>query len=275
MHQRQQQRVLCLVSTLVLMGISHPALAEHTEEEQITENTAYTLRDGEIRLGLWKVEYGVLDRVDIGSYTFPWLLRIASLTGKYEWYRGEHLSISNKLSVFRWDLRQLQSAEIEDPVIFQIVPVEMAASYRFNESWTLSVEGIYTNVSVEGSYNEDDLNGAAAVTNFQWTSTLEWRLSERFALLLHGRSLAFQATDAAASSTIMVDPYTTVEVVGDGETDALNVEGASSVSLIAHWAWSTLNLRLGLGYGNWSLPLVNFVLPTRTPIVHLDLFWRW
>ncbi|MBH24256.1 MAG: hypothetical protein CMH57_07365 [Myxococcales bacterium] len=259
--------VLCSV------WVATPAAAEHTADEQITDSTAYTLRDGEARVGLWKVEYGLLDRLDLGTYTWPWLAKIASLSGKYEWYRSESWSVANKLSVLRLDLQDW--SEESEPAVFQVVPVEMGVSYRFNESWTLSVEGIYTNVSAEGSYNEDDLNGAAAVTNFQWTSTVEWRWTETLAVLLHLRSLAFQGTSGSGSSVTMPDAYTTVEVYGEAQSDVLDVEGASSATLILHWAWSTFNLRVGLGYGNWSLPGVNFVLPEKTYIPEFDLFWRW
>jgi len=277
MRQRQRsEHLVHLVAALVALGsvlVGEPAAADHTEDEQITDSTAYTLRDGEIRAGIWKVEYGLLDRVDIGTYTWPWLARIASVSGKYEWYRSGNWSVANKLSVLRLDLQDW--SEEAEPAVFQVVPVEMAVSYRFNESWTLSLEGIYTNVSAEGSYNDDDLSGAAAVTNFQTTATVEWRWTETLAVLLHMRSLAFQGTSGAASVTTMPDDYTTVEVFGGGETDVLDVEGASSATLILHWAWSTFNLRVGLGYGNWSLPGINFVLPQKTYIPEFDMFWRW
>jgi hypothetical protein len=44
------------------------ASAYHTPRKHITDDTAYTLRDGEIRVGIWKVQYGILDQLSVGTY---------------------------------------------------------------------------------------------------------------------------------------------------------------------------------------------------------------
>jgi hypothetical protein len=36
-----------------------------------------------------------------------------------------------------------------------------------------------------------------------------------------------------------------------------------------------LNLRAGVGYGNYSVPGVNVIVPGLRPFPVFDLFWRW
>ena len=243
------------------------------EEARITDQTAYTLRDGELKVGLWAVEYGLFERVDVGTFVLPWFFQTFSLSGKYEWFRGEDWSIANTLTLVRFDLQDLNKDS--DPVVFAVVPFEMAASYRFDEDLSLSVEGVFTNISVQGSFDGDDIRGAAAVSNAQLAATLLWRWTETWSVLVHGRSLVYQDIEAAANVSYDIDPYTYVEVSGGASSDVVDIEGASSIVISLHWALEVFNLRFGLGYGNWSVPMVNFVMPNKTPILDLDLFWRW
>ena len=60
-----------------------------------------------------------------------------------------------------------------------------------------------------------------------------------------------------------------------GERDLLPEETAWNVSLSTAWSWSHFNLRLGLQYGNFTIPEVNIVLPGQllTPVG--DIYWRF
>ena len=62
---------------------------------------------------------------------------------------------------------------------------------------------------------------------------------------------------------------------GTAETDIVDVSGAYSIVPALHFGWETLNLRLGLGYGNWSIPGLNFVVPARTVIPEFDFYALW
>ena len=157
---------------------------------------------------------------------------------------------------------------------FYILPVELVASWRKGD-WTLSPGAIFTKIAVSGEYDEDQFEGAVAVTNLQLYFTTEWRVSDSIALLLHLRWLAYQDTSAAGTLTLNPDPYTEVEVISDGSSDLLDYHRAASAVASIAFSWEVFNLRLGLGYGNYSIPLLNFVVPHKTPIPELDLYWRW
>jgi hypothetical protein len=74
-------------------------------------------------------------------------------------------------------------------------------------------------------------------------------------------------------ATLRPDAFTRVEVHGDVAASEFHVGDAFSIVPSLHISWGVFNLRLGLGYGNYNVPLVNFVLPTRTPIPDFDLFF--
>ena len=41
------------------------------------------------------------------------------------------------------------------------------------------------------------------------------------------------------------------------------------------FSWKVFNLRLGVGYGNYSIPGINLVLPKKTLIPDLDFYFRF
>jgi len=41
------------------------------------------------------------------------------------------------------------------------------------------------------------------------------------------------------------------------------------------FSWQTFNLELGLGYGNFNVPGVNFMINRRTLIPTLDMYWTF
>ena len=64
------RRALVPLATLLLgLGWSGPASAYHTEEEHLTDDTAWTIAgDKAWRLGLFKAAVGIGDRLTLGSY---------------------------------------------------------------------------------------------------------------------------------------------------------------------------------------------------------------
>lgn len=257
-----------------------PALAYHTPTERVTDDSAYTLNRRELRIGLWKIEYGLLDSLTLGTYPLIWLFKVANLSAKYEYVLNDRWSFGTRLSLARLDLQRLN--EDSPPAALYTIPFELWASRRFGDRLSLSAGAIFSKVGVSGATEgeaqhdvDNSLEGAAAVTNLQLATTFEWRITRVTALQLHGRWLAYQ--DATASSTITLHPdeYTTVEVVAAAETDAVDVANAFSVLPSFIFSWNTFRLRLGLGYGNFNVPVINFVIPTRTLIPDFDLYWRW
>jgi hypothetical protein len=153
--------------------------------------------------------------------------------------------------------------------VLTVVPFDLVGSWRINDRWSVSPGLVYTAVTLKGSYDPAELEGAAAVSNLQLVSTLEWRVSTVTAFVLHGRYLAFQNASGRVSSTLHPDKFTTVDLRAVASTDALDFPFAFSLVPSAVFSWDVFNLRLGLGYGNLSVPGVNLVLPNKTLIPDL------
>jgi len=171
------------------------------------------------------------------------------------------VSVAATLGVFRFAPEALDK-ETGDAVL-TIVPFDLVGSWRIDEDWTLSPGIVYTVVTLKGSYDPAQLQGAAAVSNLQLVASLERRLTRVTAVVLHGRYLAFQNAGGRVASTLHPDRFTTVELQGIASTDALDFPGAFSIVPSVVFSWKVFNLRLGLGYGNYSVPAVNLVLRRR------------
>jgi len=129
---------------------------------------------------------------------------------------------------------------------------------------------------MQGTLEEDALEGAAAVSNLQFVSTFEVRWTKSAAIVLRTRYLAYQWQPSASAVYVLhPDDYTTVEVHGAAELQALDVKNAYSVVPGLAFSWKTFNLRVGLGYGNFNVGGVNFVFPRKTLVPELDMYWRW
>lgn len=276
--QRRHRDVVRLVATVLLaaagVSLCAPAAAFHTEQERVTNGTAYTLRKkGERKLGVWNAAYAAHRRLDLTTYTWPWFFRIVNLGVKYELPVSERFSAGSGLHLFNLDVQKLNPDA--EPVTISAIPFELNGSYRW-DAYTASAQAVYSYVRVQGVLEEGALEGAAAVSNLQLVSTLEYRWSKVTALWLRFRYLAYQWQPSASASYVLYpDEYTTVKVHGAAEVEMFDVLHAYSIVPGVHWSWETFNLRLGLGYGNYNLGPVNFVVARKTLVPDLDLYWRW
>jgi hypothetical protein len=252
------------------------ARADHTPETPITEDTAYTRERNHFRLGLWKLQYGVLDSLTVGTYWPPYIALAPNLHVKWRVFHNDSFALAAQGSFLTFDTARLESLDSE-PVSARltIASFEPLASYRFNDTWTLSGGLAFTAVRVDGQLEEGAYDGAGdgAVSNSQATATLEFRATKVTALVLHGRYLIAQRARATVDATIQPDAYTTVDAHGSATTSALDFPKAWSLVPSVAFSWTHLYLRAGVGYGNWSLPVANFVWPRKRLIPELDISW--
>ncbi|HMR10654.1 MAG TPA: hypothetical protein PKA88_32980 [Polyangiaceae bacterium] len=275
MHLRRRLK-LQLLTTALLLGAAGTASAYHSEEERITDDTAYTLGAKRLRLGLLKFQYGVWDPLTAGSYTAPWVVRMANLHLKWRYYFEDPWSLALQVGAYRLDVSKLEVFEdVPGDAIISVGTFEPSVSYRFNSRFTLSASVPYTEVRANGTVNIDAFEGAltGAVDNLQFATTFEWRLTRVTALVLHARYLIFQRVFGDGSITLHPDEFTTVRIDADAESEALDFNGAWSVVPAVAFSWKSFNLRAGVGYGNWSISPINFVLPRKTLVPEFDLFW--
>jgi hypothetical protein len=253
---------------------SPAARAWHTDEQRMVDGHAYTLGKRKFRLGIWTFEYGLLERLDLATWTLPWIARIANAGAKYELRINDKLSLGTALHAFRFDLRNVKPDAPR--LVVTSVPWETTGSYRFNSRWTASLQTLYTYVQAEGELKKEELHGAAALSNLQLVSTLEHRFSQALAGYVRVRYVAYQWPLSASAKVVShPDEYTTVTVVGTGRANVFDVRRAWSLVPGVAWSWRRLNLRMGVGYGNLNLPGVNVVVERKTVVPEFDLFWIW
>lgn len=242
----------------------------------MTDDTAYTRERGHFRLGLWKLQYGVLDSLTVGTYWPAYAGLAPNLHVKWRPYHGEALTVAAQANFLTFDTKRFESLDSE-PVgaRLTIATFEPLVTYRFHRDFSLTGGLAFTVVRVDGQLEDGSFQGAGdgAVSNTQALATLEWRASRVTTVLLHGRYLIAQRARATVEATIQADPFTTIEAHGSASTNRLDFPRAWSVVPSVAFGWKHLFLRFGVGYGNWSLPFVNLVSPRKTPIPDLDVSW--
>ncbi|QQR90318.1 MAG: hypothetical protein IPJ88_00760 [Myxococcales bacterium] len=268
-------RSIVVVAGIALCSLrATPSSAYHDEKQSVVTDTAHQLDRHESRLGIWRYDYGFAPWLQLGTYHFLWLLRVPNLQAKLNLYQDKDWTIALSTG-FAWvNLGNFKSFDKNSNARITSLPFQAAVSYRFNRRFELSVMPSYTYTVLKGDYEADEFEGLAAVSNLQWVAVLQWRFSRVFALMLHARWLVFQGAAANVSSTVSLDDFTTARVHAAVKTDALDFKAYSLVPSML-FSWSSFNLRVGLGYGNYNVPLFNFVLPTKSIIPELDVFWRF
>ena len=270
--------VACLVVALLV-----PARADafHEGDERLIDRTAYLLRDGEWVVGLFNAGWGAWDWLTLETYTVPWLLGAANLSAKFNLWTTRTWAFSGKIGLVGLDIQKFKkrfSGEDIPPSKVSIVPIELMASRRLSGMFTASGGIVSSPIVVEAESEEDEVQGAVGSSNVQATLSLEMRLNRKWAFLLRSRHLLYMDVTGKAKSEKTIDDYTTLEIVGGaGSEGVVGLEFPYVFSVVPAVAYSreTFNVFFGLGYGNWSLPMINFVAPDKTPIVELDMFWRW
>jgi hypothetical protein len=201
---------------------------------------------------------------------------VPNLHFKWRYYQGSKLSLSARLGYFGFDTKHLETLdEQRTHARLAVVPFDLAGTWRIDKRASMSLDLVWTGVFIEGTADQETLQGAfqGAATNLQTLYTLELRVSRVTALLLQPRFLSVQVTRLQGNVVLRPDEFTTIEIYGAQRSDELSFRGAYSLTLSALFSWSRFNLRLGLGYGNYNVPGINFMLPERSLFPELDLYF--
>ncbi len=243
---------------------------------RVIDQTAYTLEGGRLRLGLFKIQFGLLDFLTVGTYTAPWAVLAATFHAKLRLLQTGPFALGVQAGIGYFDSTRLRWVDrsIGNAVVVA-VPLEAFGSFRATDSFDLSIGVAYTEVSVDGALSYQALEGAGrgAADNFQLTASNEIRLSGMFALVIELRWLVLQRVAANADATLYPDMFTTVVVHSGGSASDFEVRDAFSIVPSLLMTVGVFNVRLGVGYGNFNVPLINFVLPERSLIPEADLFF--
>lgn len=253
-----------------------PAPEPELEHVRVIDQTGYTLEGGRLRLGLFKFQVGLFDFLTVGTYTLPWAVLAATIHAKLRLVEAGPFALSVQAGFAYFDSRRLRwlNDEIGSAVV-TVLPIEAQLSYRPVDALSLSFGASYTEVAVDGELSIETYNGAGrgAADNLQLTGNTELRLNSVFALVVELRWLMLQRVAANANATLRPDAFTVVVVHGGAAARDFEVRDAFSVVPSLLMTLGVFNLRLGVGYGNFNVPLVNFVVPERTLIPEADLYF--
>jgi hypothetical protein len=265
---------LALVGGALALAISRPASAD----ERITDDTAYKTPEGQVRAGLWKLQYGVhgVRGLEIGTYTLPYVtwafdVRSVNTQVKYQFFDKRVWTLSSQLGLAYVDL-----GGIDVDARVAVVPIQVLAAARLGSRFTLGLGLMYTSIAGEGGYNADETDafrGAIAVSNVQSWISLTTRLSRGWSLYLESRAIASTEATGNGDLTLALDDRTTVDVALTGNASIEELRGGSTLVALQWASRERFRIRFGLGYGNYNIPVINFIIPVATPFPELDLYF--
>ena len=240
------------------------ARAYHTYEERLLDSTAYSLQRRRFRLGLFKLSYGIIDQLQVTTYTMPWLLGAIfedvapNIQLKSTFYNRKRLALSASLGFLSGTIEQVEGVE-HTKVRYFLTPASLAASVRINSDVSTHIGGIFTGVSgdVDTNPGANDIAGSTVVDILQFWGMVEWRLSRVVAFTFTVRWVPWVSDIIVRGSLDRDNPD-----IGIGLTVEL-IDLANTFAVIPGFvfSWKRANIRLGVGYGDFFVEGFALVVP--------------
>ena len=263
------------VASLMACSLSAPkAAAERAgrdAEPRLEERTAFTIGAQRLKLGLLAFEYGIVDRLSIGTDPPAWAAR-AVLPIFVPNVHAELIAIdsapfvaSARVGAYYADLKG--GGDASGSLI--AVPASLFASLRLSSRWWLHGEAAYVwaDASGTGDLDNADLNGAVATRVAQLGALLEWRLTRVVSLTALGRAEVYSGP-LIFRGTTSPDDRTIIDI--EAELSPRSSKPWQAVGGAA-FTWEHVRLSFGLGYGNYFIPGAYFAMPSRGIVPDLSL----
>jgi hypothetical protein len=265
--------------TLTGMGFSpRSARAYHTYKERLLDTTAYSLHRRELRLGLMNLSYGILDQLQVTTYTMPWLLGLIfedvapNLELKSTFYDRKKLALSASAGFLTGTILQPDSTKIR----YFLVPVSLASSVRINSDFSTHFGARYTAVNGDAETQPEGtaIEGALVVDFLQLWAMAEWRLSRVVAFTFALRWVPYVSNLVLNATVDAGNPTIGAELRGDLS------ELRNSFAVIPGFvfSWDRANIRLGVGYSDFFVEGFYLVVPgdvLSNVSIEFDVFVRF
>jgi hypothetical protein len=259
------------VVTILLLATRAASALEDDDLPRLDERTARTVGAGTLKLGILAFDYGIIDRLSIGTDPPAWAARafvsvlIPNLHLKAVVFQRKPVQFAVNVAAYYGQLSSEGSAKGH----LWVVPMSLFGSFRLHDRWFLHGEGtyIFANASGAGDLNNADLNGNVATRAFQLGAMLEYRIREHIALTATGRYQAYVGP-LAFEGTAQLDPYTSVTL--NGQAVARVQHPWSAIAGVA-FLWTRVHLSLGVGYGYYFIPGMDIAYPKQTVIPDASL----
>lgn len=245
--------------------------AEGDDLPRLDERTAYTLDAKTLKLGILAFDYGITDRLTIGSDPPFWAARaviniiVPNLHIKEVIYAHKPVTVSVRVAGYFANLKTDDNASGS----LIAAPLSLFASFRLEDRIWLHTEGAYVFARAfgAGDLNQLHFGGAVATQDVQLGAMLELRVTRIFSLTATGRYQVYTA-DLAFEGSGKVDPYTTANVNGLAVAAVPHPwEAIGGIAVL----WKHFHLILGAGYGYYFLPGLDLAYPQKTIIPDASL----
>jgi hypothetical protein len=258
-----------------------PAPKEEPPTRHRVEDTAYTLSGGEFSIGLYDLQFGIIDEVTIGTYIGPWFAfpfvqaPIPSAFVKVrDWFHGP-VALSLRATGIYISATALAEGlgrgdEVSAAAI--ILPLEAAVSLeagsRLNQSFSLT----WLITQADGSRSSStSVAGAVSGSQLSLSSLSEYKIADWFFLTLQARILLAQSNVRARVQAEQGRTSIDADIGLDADYGHLVACVIPGIALRGRH----LNFELGVGYGSWWLPIVGLALPTTGPVPVLNFYVRF
>lgn len=268
MVRRSFKGLLC---TLALVGGGAATAVRADELPRLDQRTALMLGEHRLRLGILAFDYGIIERISVGTDPPAWAARaflpvfVPNLHLKASVFQRGPVAVAVQGAAYYVALKDQGSASGS---LF-VVPASLFASFRLRERFWLHAEGTYVFADATGSgdINEAGLNGQAATRAGQAGAMLEWRLTRIFSVTALGR-YQFYSGPLAFNGGATLDPFTNVTI--DGQALQRVEHPWEAVAGVA-FLWKHVHLILGVGYGYYFIPGIDLPYPSRTVVPDASL----
>jgi hypothetical protein len=249
-----------------------PAPAPAAEDiPRLDERTAFTVGRNTLKLGILAFEYGIIQRLSIGSDPPAWAVRavakvwVPNFHVKYQIVDRDPIWLA--LLGAAYYARLDSSNDVNGHLIN--VPVSLFASVKVHPRIYLHGEGTYLFARVAGSgdLTKAQWNGGAPLRAGQAGLMAQFRISRIVSLTATGR-YQFYVADIPFDGSGSLDPYTSATVRGQlvpGVKHPWEVIGGVAV------LWKHFHMIVGGGYGYYFLPGLDIPNTKKTFVPDLSL----
>lgn len=273
----------CLAATLALplgagVAQAQPATAAAADDDpthgHILDATGYLLPGRTAELGLFYMGYGITDWLNVGTQPAMWLL------GPLFGGRSGNLGIKLGLPITRWvnvglevNATWLSIEEGEGRTRGVVIPATLGTSLNAtpNQNYSLAARYIAAEGGNQTSLDAQEIEGAALTRLVQLIGEARYRFTDSFALYSRGY---YQVWEEALNVDGEADVNEDTSVEVEGEAAAVGPR-PWAVILGTHLHWGAINLRLGVGYGNFFVPSITFSLPKKRFFPDLNFYARF
>jgi hypothetical protein len=265
MHQSIRKLFLVAVVVAVTsagMGLRpDSALAYHTYQDRLLNATAYSLHRRRVRLGVMQLSYGIIDQLQVTTYTMPWLLGAIfqdvapNVELKSTFYDRKRLALSLAAGFLTGTILQPDETKLR----YFLVPVSLAASVRINSDVSTHLGAIYTAIDGDGESQAGGaaVKGALVIDFLQLWGMFEWRVSRVVAFTFTVRWVPYVGDLVVQGTLDANNPTVDLQL----EADASGLRNAFAIIPGFVFSWSRANIRLGVGYSSFFVDGFYVVLP--------------